>query len=198
MVTLTWALSLLLNNPDKLHKAQQELKDRVGFHRQVSETDVKNLPYLQAIVKETLRLYPAVPLSVPRLAMRNCTVSGYEVRAGTQLLVNLWKILRDPRVWSEPSEFVPERFLTTHADVDVRGHSFEYIPFGSGRRMCPGVSFGLKVLHLTLARLLHGFEFGAAGFGGVDMSEGSGLTLPKTTSLEVVIAPRLPPSCYTD
>ncbi|KAI4342362.1 hypothetical protein MLD38_027000 [Melastoma candidum] len=196
MLTLTWALSLLINNPDKLKEAQKELEEQVGLHRQVSETDIKNLPYLQAVLKETLRLYPAVPVSVPRLAMHDCAVSGYEVRAGTQLLVNLWKIMRDPKVWPEPSEFVPERFLTSHADVDVRGHSFHYIPFGSGRRMCPGVSFGLKVLHLTLARVLHGFKFGRADVSGVDMSEGPGLTLHKTTPLEVTVSPRLPRTCY--
>ncbi|KAJ6722503.1 CYTOCHROME P450 FAMILY PROTEIN [Salix koriyanagi] len=158
--TLTWAISLLLNNRHMLKKAQEELDLQVGKDRQVVDSDVKNLVYLQAIIKETLRLYPAGPLLGPREAMEDCQVAGYHVPAGTRLIVNVWKIQRDPRVWTNPSAFLPERFLTSHADVDVRGQQFELIPFGSGRRSCPGVSFALQVLHLTLARLLHSFRFG--------------------------------------
>ncbi|KAI3934456.1 hypothetical protein MKW98_015153 [Papaver atlanticum] len=110
-VTLTWALSLVLTNPSVLKKAQDELDTKVGKERNVEGHDIDDLVYLQAIVKETLRLYPPTPLSVPHEAMEDCIVSGYEVKAGTRLLVHLWKLQRDPRVWSNPSEFKPERFL---------------------------------------------------------------------------------------
>lgn len=196
MLTLTWALSLLLNNQHSLKRAQDELDVRVGMHRQVEESDIKNLTYLQAVVKETLRLYPVLPLSAPREAMEDCIVAGFHVPAGTRLMVNLWKLQRDPRIWSRTSEFQPERFLTDHVHVDVRGHSFEYIPFGSGRRMCPGVSFGLQVVQLILARLLHAFKLERVSRSEVDMSESPGLTMPRATPLEVVLTPRLPATCY--
>ncbi|XVE94791.1 hypothetical protein REPUB_Repub02eG0040000 [Reevesia pubescens] len=196
MVTLAWALSLLLNNRHALKKAQEELDIHVGKDKLVEESDIKNLVYLQAIVKETLRLYPAGPLSVPHESMEDCTVIGYHIPAGTRLLVNLYKLHRDPRVWSDPCEFQPERFLTTYKDFDVRGQNFELIPFGSGRRMCPGISFALQVLELTLASLLQGFELGTPLDEPVDMSEAIGLTNLKATPLQVSITPRLPAFCY--
>ena len=194
--TLTWAISLLLNNTEALKKAQEELDLHVGADRQVDDSDIKNLIYLQAIIKETLRLYPAGPLLGPREAMESCTVGGYNVPGGTRLIVNIWKIQRDPRVWTDPSVFKPERFFTNHENVDVRGQHFELIPFGSGRRSCPGVSFALQVLHLTLARLLHGFDLASPLDLPVDMSESPGLTIPKATPLEVLLTPRLPTKLY--
>ncbi|OVA10802.1 Cytochrome P450 [Macleaya cordata] len=198
-VTLTWALSLLLNNRHVLQKAQDELDIHVGRERQVDESDIKNLRYLQAIVKETLRLYPAAPLSPPRVAMEDCTIAGFHVPKGTQLMLNLWKLHRDPHFWSDPLEFKPERFLTsssTHGDVDVRGQHFELLPFGSGRRICPGISFALQLLHLTLAQLLHGFHLSTPSDLPVDMTETSGLTCPKATPLDVLLTPRLPSELY--
>ncbi|KAF8405102.1 hypothetical protein HHK36_010000 [Tetracentron sinense] len=196
MVTLTWALSLLLNNRHVLRKAMDELNVYVGKDRNVEESDIKNLVYLQAIVKETLRLYPAGPLSGPRLAREDCTVAGYHVREGTRLIVNLWKIQQDPRTWSDPTEFQPERFLTTHMNMDVRGQHFEFFPFGSGRRACPGISFAIQVVHLALARLLHAFEIATPSDAHVDMSESPGLTNLKATPLEVLLTPRLPSELY--
>ncbi|KAL5780388.1 hypothetical protein ACOSQ2_011125 [Xanthoceras sorbifolium] len=196
MVTLTWALTLLLNNCNVFKKVQNELDTQVGSERLVNELDIKNLVYLQAILKETMRLYPAGPLSVPHESSEDCTVSGYHVPAQTRLLINLWKIHRDPDVWSDPCEFQPERFLTTHKDFDVRGKSYEYMPFSSGRRMCPGVSFALQVLQLTLASLLHGFDIETQSNEQVDTSEGIGLTFVKASPLEVLLSPRLAPSLY--
>ncbi|XP_056167229.1 cytochrome P450 CYP82D47-like [Syzygium oleosum] len=195
-VTLTWALSLLLNNRHVLKQAQQELDSHIGQERQVTEPDIKNLVYLQAIVKETMRLYPAAPLSVPHESVEDCTIGGYHVTAGTRLLFNISKLHQDPKVWPNPLEFRPERFLTTHKDLDVRGQNFEYLPFGSGRRMCPGVSFALQVLHIALATLLHSFEIETALDGPVDMRAGMGITSPKVTPLEVILTPRLPPHLY--
>ncbi|TXG52308.1 hypothetical protein EZV62_021477 [Acer yangbiense] len=198
MVTLTWALTLLLNNRDALKKAQDELDISVGRERQVEESDMKNLVYFQAILKETLRLYPAAPLSVPHEAIEDCTIAGqYHVPAGTRLLVNLSKLHRDPNVWQSPCEFKPERFLTSHKEFDVRGQNFELIPFGTGRRVCPGISFALQVMQLTLATLLHGFEFSTPNDELVDMADGMGLTNLKATPLEVLLTPRLPAHLYT-
>ncbi|KAJ4827439.1 hypothetical protein Tsubulata_011092 [Turnera subulata] len=178
VITITWALSLLLNNPNVLKKAQEELDDCVGMHRLVDESDINNLAYLQAIVKETLRLYPAAPLGPPREAMEDCEIAGFHLH-------------RDPRIWSNPLEFYPERFLTEHTNVDVRGMDFEYTPFGSGRRMCPGVTFALQIVHLILARLLQGFELRTVSDTTVDMSESPGMTLPRAAPLDVVLKPRL-------
>ncbi|TYI21122.1 hypothetical protein ES332_A06G015400v1 [Gossypium tomentosum] len=196
-ITMTWALALLLNNRDALNKVQQELDSHVGKDKLlVTESDAKNLVYLQAIIKETLRLYPAAPLSVTHEAIEDYTVNGYNISAGTWLIFNLHKIHRDPHIWTNSNEFRPERFMATHKDFDVRGQNFELIPFGSGRRMCPGVSFALQVLQLTLANVLHWFEFETPSDEAIDMREAPGLTSPKATPLEVYISPRLPTFVY--
>ncbi|KAJ4974163.1 hypothetical protein NE237_007337 [Protea cynaroides] len=190
-VTLSWALSLVLNNQHVLKKAQEELDKHVGENRNVDEKDIGNLTYIQAIVKETLRLYPVLLLS--HEAIEDCDVGGFRITKGTRLLVNVWKIHRDPNKWSNPLEFQPERFLTRHANVDVRGKNFEFLPFGSGWRSCPGISFALQMMHLTLASLLHGFEFLTPFDEPVDMTEGTAslTSLPKKMPLEVLLSPRL-------
>ncbi|XP_024041341.1 cytochrome P450 82A3-like [Citrus clementina] len=114
----------------------------------------------------------------------------------TQLFVNAWKIQRDPSVWEEPCQFQPERFLTRYKDIDVRGQNFELIPFGSGRRMCPAVSLGLQVVQLTLASLVHAFDFTTPSDEPVDMGEAMGLAIAKATPLEVILSPRLSASLY--
>ncbi|PPR92343.1 hypothetical protein GOBAR_AA28324 [Gossypium barbadense] len=178
-ITMTWALSLLLNNRDALNKVKQELDIYVGKDKLLLiESDTKNFVYLQSVIKETLRLYPAAPLSVTHEAIEDCSVSGYHVSAGN------------------PLEFRPERFITTHKDIVVRGYDFELIPFSSGRRMCPGYLFALKILELTLANVLHWFEFETPSGEIVDMRESPGLTNPKATPLEVHITPRLPTFVY--
>ncbi|KAK3231511.1 hypothetical protein Dsin_003392 [Dipteronia sinensis] len=118
--------------------------------------------------------------------MENCTVSGYHIPAQTRLFVNLWMIHLEPAVWSDPCEFQPERFLTTHKDFDVRGQNFEYMSFSSGRRMCHGVSFALQVLQLTLASLIHGFDLETQSNESVDTSEGKRLTFVKASPLELL------------
>ncbi|GJW57951.1 cytochrome P450 CYP82D47-like protein [Tanacetum coccineum] len=190
--TLTWALSLLLNNPKALKAAQDEIDEHVGRERPVDESDLKNLVYLEAIIKETLRLYPAAPLAVPHEALEDCVVSGYNVPKGTRLLVNLWKLHRDPNVWPDSEEFKPERFMTSHKDIDVKGKHFELLPFGSGRRICPGIFFSLQAFRLTLATLMKQFVLEKPSDEPIDMSENTGLTTSKATPLEVLLAPRLP------
>ncbi|KAJ6926670.1 hypothetical protein NC651_010933 [Populus alba x Populus x berolinensis] len=166
--TLVWTLSLLLNNPAVLKASQEELDEQVGRERWVEESDIQNLRYLQAIVKETLRLYPPGPLTGIREAMEDCSIGGYDVPKGTRLVVNIWKLHRDPRVWKNPNEFKPDRFLTTHADLDFRGQNMEFIPFSSGRRSCPAINLGLIVVHLTLARILQGFDLTTVAACGHD------------------------------
>ncbi|MBA0757505.1 hypothetical protein Gotri_020602, partial [Gossypium trilobum] len=195
-VTITWVLSLLLNHPNVLIAAQEEIDHHVGKQRWVEESDIKNLKYLQAIVKETLRLYPPGPITGIREAMQDCCIAGYDVPKGTRLIVNLWKLQRDPRVWENANEFRPERFMTTHVDFDVKGQNFEYMPFSSGRRSCPGMTFGLQVVHLTVSKLIQGFDIRVAEGTAVDMEEGLGLALPKLNPLEVVLSPRLGTEFY--
>lgn len=197
-INLTWLLSILLNNRFALDRAQEEIDTRIGKTRRVEESDIKNLTYLQAIVKETLRLYPPGPLSVPHQATEDCEISGYHIPKGTRVFPNVWKLHRDPRVWTDPEKFVPERWLEGNhaAGLDVSGSNFEFSPFGSGRRSCPGATFALQVSHLTLARLIQGFEFATPGNEPVDMSEGLGITLPKVKPVEVLITPRLASDLY--
>ncbi|CAK8533664.1 unnamed protein product [Lathyrus sativus] len=196
-ITLIWALCLLLKNPLAMKKAKEELDTHIGKERNVSESDISKLPYIQAIVKETLRLYPPASLSGPHEFSENCMVGGYHVKKGTRLITNLWKIQTDSNVWPDPLEFKPERFLTTHKDVDVRGKYFELLPFGSGRRMCPGISFGLQMVHYTLASFLHSFDILSPTTSElIDMTEKFGLTNSKSTPLEVLVKPRLPINCY--
>lgn len=198
-VMLTWALSLLLNNPQVLRKAREELDLHIGKDRRVTESDINNLVYLQAIVKETFRLYPASPLGVTRDFNEDCTFGGgnYHVPKGTRLIFNLWKLQRDPNIWpDDPSEYRPERFLSTHKDVEINGKQFELVPFGAGRRICPGLHFGIQMIHLVLADLLHAFDISKPSDEPVDMTESAGLTNAKATPLDVLIAPRLSPNLY--
>ncbi|XP_022867694.1 cytochrome P450 82A3-like, partial [Olea europaea var. sylvestris] len=195
-VMLVWTVALLLNNRHVLRKAQEELDNHVGKERQVKESDINKLVYIQSIVKEALRLYPAAFLGSMREFSEDCKVAGYHIAKGTKLIINMWKLHRDPRIWFDPLEFKPERFLTTHKDFDVKGQNFELIPFGAGRRICVGTAFGLQMLHLVLANLLHAFELSTPFDEKVDMSVSSGLTNMKSTPLNVLLSPRLSPCLY--
>ncbi|THU67550.1 hypothetical protein C4D60_Mb05t25840 [Musa balbisiana] len=190
-VTVEWAISELLMRPEVLEKATEELDRVVGRGRWVEERDVPRLPYVEAIVKETMRLHPVAPMLVPRLSREHTTVDGYDIPAGTRVLVSVWAIGRDPSVWDAPEEFRPERFVGSQ--IDVKGHDFELLPFGAGRRMCPGYSLGLKVIQLSLANLLHGFEWRLpAGMKAEELSmeEIFGLSTPRKVPLQVVVKPK--------
>ncbi|XP_031404046.1 xanthotoxin 5-hydroxylase CYP82C4-like [Punica granatum] len=189
--TLTWAIACLMNHPQALKKAQEELDTVVGRDRSVDDSDIPKLPYLQAVVKETTRRYPAGPLLSPREATEDCTVAGYYIPKGTQIMVNAWKLQHDPRVWKEPFEFHPERFLTDHAHVDLKGQNYELLPFSSGRRSCPGMWLGTRLVQLSLARLLHGFELVNPTNKPIDMAEVPSLSLAKATPVEIILIPRL-------
>ncbi|CAH8350384.1 unnamed protein product [Eruca vesicaria subsp. sativa] len=193
-ITLTWAVSLLLNNPAALKAAQEEIDNIVGKERWVEESDIPNLKYLQAIVKETHRLYPPAPLTGIREASKDCLLGGYRVEKGSRLLVNIWKLHRDPKIWPDPKTFKPERFMEEKSRCGKSDS--EYIPFSSGRRSCPGMNLGLRVVHFVLARLIQGFELHKVSDEPLDMTEGPGLALPKIQPVEVVAMPRLDPELY--
>ncbi|CAH9147215.1 unnamed protein product [Cuscuta epithymum] len=192
MVMLTWAMSLIMNNPHVLKTAQEELDKVVGKERRVNESDINSLVYLQAIVKETLRLYPGGPLGGPRLFREDCTIQGLHVPKGTWLYINVWKLQRDPHVWFDPDEFKPERFVLNNSHK--WNNDFELFAFGAGRKVCPGITVGLLMLHLVLANLLHFFDLSTDA--PIDMSESFGLTNLKATPLEILISPRLSSSLY--
>lgn len=196
-VALTWTLALLVNHRHVLEKAQEEIETHVGRERVVEESDLKNLVYLNAIIKESLRLYPPGAIIAPHQAIEDCIVAGYKVKKGTRLMVNLWNIQRDPEFWTQPEEYIPERFLTTQKDIDVWGQSYEYFPFSSGRRTCPGISLAVQSMQLTLATLLQGFDFQSPTGGPLDMTEHfPGMITSKATPLGVLMSPRLAPKFY--
>nr|CAB3495878.1 unnamed protein product [Digitaria exilis] len=200
-VTVEWAMSELLRNPEVLAKANEEMDRVIGRERLVEEEDIPRLPYLEAVVKETMRLHPVGPLLTPRLCREDVSVGGYDIPAGTRVLINVWTISRDPDVWDAPMEFRPERFVVVggRGGVDVKGQDFELLPFGSGRRMCPGMSLGLRMVQVILANLVHGFAWrlpdGVAA-GELSMEETFGLTVPRRVPLEAVAEPRLPARLY--
>ncbi|KAK8941859.1 Flavonoid 3'-monooxygenase [Platanthera guangdongensis] len=196
-VTVEWAMSELLRKPRIIKKAVEELDRVIGRERWVEEKDSHDLPYIEAIVKETMRLHHVSPMLVPRLAREDVIIDGYDIPVGTRVLVNMFTISRDPAIWDEPEEFQPERFLGLN--VDVKGQDFELLPFGSGRRMCPGYTLGLRVIQSSLANILHGFSWRLPeGMEAEELSmeEIFGLSTPRKAPLVAVAEPRLPPSLY--
>nr|KYP40173.1 Cytochrome P450 71A1 [Cajanus cajan] len=183
--TVEWAMSELLKYPRVMKKLQEELESAVGMNRKVEESDMENLPYLDLVVKETLRLHPVTPLLLPRECREDVTVDGYCIKKKSRIIVNAWAIGRDPKVWSDNVEvFYPERFVNNN--IDIRGHDFQLIPFGSGRRGCPGIHLGLTTVKIVLAQLVHCFHW-ELPFGmspdDLDMSEKFGLTMPRSKHL---------------
>ncbi|XP_057490886.1 6,7,8-trihydroxycoumarin synthase-like [Actinidia eriantha] len=154
--TVIWVMTALMKNPRAMKKVQQETREILGNKSVVNEDDIQILSYLKCVIKETMRLYPPAPLLL-RETIEKCTVNGYEVPRKTLVFVNSWAIGRDPEAWVDPEEFLPERFL--HSDVDFRGHNFELIPFGAGRRGCPGINMGVAIVELALANLLYLFDW---------------------------------------
>nr|ABC47161.1 flavonoid 3'-hydroxylase [Pilosella officinarum] len=199
--TVEWAIAELIRNPQLLKQAQQELDTVVGQGRLVNESDLSQLTFLQAIVKETFRLHPSTPLSLPRIASESCEINGYNIPKGSTLLVNVWAIARDPKMWTEPLEFRPSRFLPDgeKPNADVKGNDFEVIPFGAGRRICAGMSLGLRMVQLLTATLIQAFDWELANGlepRNLNMEEAYGLTLQRAQPLMVHPRPRLAPHVY--
>ncbi|KAL3696130.1 hypothetical protein R1sor_010206 [Riccia sorocarpa] len=188
-----WTLTELMRHPEIRSKLQQEIDQVVGQHRAVEESDLPQLKYLEAVVKESLRLHPVVPLLLPHENLVKTKVFGYDIPAQTRVYLNVYAIQRDPQVWENPLTFKPERFLKKE-NKDFRGHDFEFLPFGSGRRACPGMNLGLIMMHLTVAQMLHACEFSLPpGMTPeqVSVEETFVLTAVRAHPLQLLVAPRL-------
>ncbi|MED6118196.1 hypothetical protein PIB30_000174 [Stylosanthes scabra] len=151
------AMTELLHSPKAMSKAKQELEQIIGKSNPIKESDVSKLPYLQAIVKETLRLYPPAPLLLPRKAKIDVEVSGYTIPEGARVLINAWAMGRNPNIWEDAHLFLPERFLGSN--IDVKGRDFQLTPFGSGRRICPGAPLAVRMMHVMLGSLINSFDW---------------------------------------
>ncbi|KAI3470308.1 hypothetical protein Pfo_026971 [Paulownia fortunei] len=152
-----WTMTALMKAPNVMEKVQAEIRNLIGKKGIVDEDDLPKLPYLKAVINETFRLYPPAPLLVPRETIEKCNLEGYEIQPRTVVYVNAWAVARDPECWKNPDEFLPERFLNNN--IDIKGQDFGVIPFGSGRRICPGMFTGLANVELTVANLLYSFDW---------------------------------------
>ncbi|GFZ07746.1 cytochrome P450, family 98, subfamily A, polypeptide 3 [Actinidia rufa] len=198
LISVEWAIAELIRNPDVQLKAHEELDRVIGSDRAMNELDLPNLPYLQCIAKEALRLHPPTPLLLPHKANADVKIGRYDIPRGSIVLVNVWAICRDPAIWPDPLAFRPERF--TEQDVDVKGHDFRLLPFGAGRRVCPGAQLGINLVNSMLGHLLHHFNWSlprGTKPGEIDMmEEHPGLVAYMRTPLQAVPSPRLPANLY--
>lgn len=182
--TLEWAMAEVLRNPEIMAKAKEEIEAVIGKAKIVKENEVSKLPYLLSIVKETLRMHPPVPFLLPRKVENKVKLDGYTILEGTQVLVNAWAIGRDPTIWEDSLEFKPQRFF--ECGLDVRGQDFELIPFGAGRRLCPGLPLAIRMIPMMLGSLLNNFDWNLdteIEGGELDMTEKFGITLQKAFPL---------------
>eukprot|EP00253_Pinus_taeda_P010849 PITA_10849 len=197
--TIEWAIAEAIRNPRIMKKAQAELDEVIGKDRRFEESDIDRLPYLHALVREVFRLHPPTPMMIPHRAESSCEVAGYMIPKNTKVLVNAWAIGRDPTIWNEPFEFKPERFM--ECDIEYKGQNFELIPFGAGRRICPGLPLAHRMVHLVTASLLHSFNWSLPDGitpGDMDMTEKFGITLQKALPLIAVPSPRLRSHLFND
>ncbi|CAN0878347.1 2-methylbutanal oxime monooxygenase [Linum grandiflorum] len=157
-VTVGWAFSELMRNPRVMKKAQDEVRSVVGPNKHRAEgSDLDKFKYLELILKETFRKHSPTPLGVPHFCMKHCKVGGYDILPGTQVIINNYSLGRDPKIWTDPESFYPERF--EGSPIDYRGSHFELIPFGAGRRICPGLAMGTTAVKYMLANLLYHFDY---------------------------------------
>ncbi|KAK7364774.1 hypothetical protein VNO80_13516 [Phaseolus coccineus] len=177
----------LLNHPEVMNKAKKEIDTHVGSNRLVDESDMSKLSYLQNIFHETIRLHPAAPLWSQHLASEDCTIGGYNLPKGTILLVNAWAIHHDPNLWSDPTQFKPERF-------EKENEASSLLSFGLGRRACPGANLAQRTVGLSLALLIQCFEWKRIGKEEVDMTEAKGITISRKNPLEVMCKARQLPA----
>ncbi|XP_071692292.1 7-ethoxycoumarin O-deethylase-like [Rutidosis leptorrhynchoides] len=188
--TLEWAMTEVLRNPAAMAKAKEELEQVIGKGKIVKESDLSRLPYLSCVVKETLRIHPSIPFLIPRKVYNQVKLDNYIIPAGTQVLVNAWAISRDPNIWEDALEFKPDRFL--NLELDVSGQDFELIPFGAGRRICPGLPLATRMIPMMLGSLLNNFDWkidNGISCEELDMTERFGITLQKAKSLYAVPIP---------
>ncbi|XP_012568431.1 cytochrome P450 CYP736A12-like [Cicer arietinum] len=188
-----WTFSELLRHPKVMKNLQNEIEKEVGNKRMVEEKDLKKFKYLDMVIDESLRLYPVGPLLLPRECRESVTIDGYFIKEKTRLIVNAWAIGRDPNVWSENAEeFYPERFVDK--TMNYQGQDFECIPFGSGRRRCPGIHLGLVTVRFVIAQLVHCFNWELPSNitpSNLNMEEKFGLSIPRAQHLHAIPSYRL-------
>ncbi|XP_028799813.1 cytochrome P450 71D10 isoform X1 [Neltuma alba] len=186
--TIDWAMSELLKNPKTMKEAQEEVRRVFGDKGYVDESELHQLKFLGAVIKETLRLHPPGPL-VPRENSESCVINGHEIPPKTKIIINIWAMGRDPKSWNNPEIFEPKRFLDTMVDYNFKGSNFEYIPFGAGRRICPGLVFATSGLELALSNLLYHFDWKlpkGMRLDELDMDEAFGAAIRREKDLILV------------
>ncbi|VVA28800.1 PREDICTED: cytochrome [Prunus dulcis] len=189
---IEWTLSELIKHPRVMKKVQKELENVVGMEREVEESDLEKLEYLDMVVKETMRLHPVAPLLLPHAAIEDCNVNGFHIPRKSRVMINIFAIGRDPSIWTDAEKFIPERF--DGSNIDFRGRDFQFIPFGSGRRGCPGMQLGITMVQLVVAQLVHCFDWELPNNmlpSELDMTEEFGLTVPRAKHLLAVPTYRL-------
>ncbi|KAL8465618.1 hypothetical protein ACS0TY_034920 [Phlomoides rotata] len=185
--TLEWAMTELLRNPMMMKKLQSEVKGIMnGKQEDIMDEELEKMQYLKAVVKETLRYHTPIPF-LAREAREDAKIMGYDIAAGTFVIINTWAIGRDSASWDEPDKFQPARFLS--CSTDFKGQDFELIPFGAGRRSCPGIGFAMASVELVLANLVHKFEWGLPNgmkWEDLDCEEDPGTTIHRKNPLLAV------------
>lgn len=189
---LEWTMAELIRSPNTMKKVQEEIRTIIGKNKAKIETnDNRKMEFMKCVIKESLRLHPPVPLLVPRQTIDMVDIEGYHVASGTNVFVNVWAIQRDPKIWESPNQFIPERFMNENKKINFKGLDFELVPFGSGRRKCPGLDFGLASFECVLANLLYWFDWKLPeDMGGeLDMTELHGITVHKKIPLRLIPLP---------
>jgi cytochrome P450 len=191
--TITWAIAELVRDPRVMKKVQEEVREIFKMKGIVGENSINELKYLKSVVKETLRLHPPGALLIPRECGQACEIDGYHIPIKSKVIVNAWAIGRDPKYWTEPERFYPERF--NGSSIDYKGSDFEYIPFGAGRRICPGNTFALINVEMALALMLYHFDWRLPnGMKGedLDMSEQFGMSVKRKDDLYLIPTAHIP------
>ncbi|GLJ49950.1 hypothetical protein SUGI_1062150 [Cryptomeria japonica] len=188
--TIEWTVSSLIQNPHVLKKLQVEVEAIVGKERIVQESELKDMEYLLCVLNEIVRLYPAVSLLIPHKSTEDCTIYGYFIPKKSRAFVNSWAFKRDPKVWKDPLEFKPERFMGRDIDFIKGKEYFDVVPFGVGRRACPRISMSFSMMTFTIAQLVHFFDCRVKG--ELDMSECNGASLPRKHDILAIPSLRLP------
>ncbi|KAL2472432.1 Cytochrome [Abeliophyllum distichum] len=192
--TLDWAMAELMKNPRVMAKTQNEMRQAFNGRETINETDIHILKYLKLVIKETLRLHPPISI-IPRACREECEIGGYQIPLNANVIVNIWGIGRDPNYWENPESFEPERF-EIHS-VDFFGNHFEFLPFGSGKRICPGMAFGIANIEFLLAQLLYHFDWklpNGINSNDIDMTEVDGIAVSRKNNLYLIATPYDPSS----
>lgn len=196
-ITMDNAMVELITHPETMVRARKEVDEVIGNHRLVEESDMERLPYIQAVIRETFRLHPPIPMFF-RKATNECQINGYTIPANASVFINVWGIGKDPNIWDDPSEFKPVRFLTENGElgpIDLKGHHYELLPFGTGRRICPAITMTMQDLTTTVAAMIQCFDWKVKE-DKIDMSERPGLVVPRAKSVNLFPTIRFTPEIH--